>query len=504
MYPFSEPVRQALFYVLPAAAIGLALAVPWVERRGTRARRAHLGLLALTALLGFLLWSNQNWERRRYFNPYEFFHYYVGAKYAPELGYRRLYDAAVLVDRETGFVSRSKDLANLSAHLGGPEFKRRGAVHAEAEAIRAPFTPARWEEFRRDVVFFREALTPGMWEQLLHDKGYNATPAWTLVGGFLARRAPLGSPAFGLLVLLDPLLMASGFALIAWAFGLRAMLFAVTLVFTHYATSHAHFRAAFLRTDWLVALVASACCLAKGRPLLGGAALAWATLSRVFPVLFALGPLGVLIAHLRGPPEARRAAQRFVLGGVLLGGTVLALTLAQGGLEPWREFQAKIVEHDQRPASDTIGFKKLFLWTIDFAQGEAAAIRARFEERRALWWSLQAAGAVALALFLRRRPLDEALCLSYPFVWLAASPAYYYYALLLVPALWGAARLARPARAVALALVFATSLCARAFHGGPTFQGHFAFKLSLVMGLLALGLLVCARLERTDDDAGQG
>jgi hypothetical protein len=274
--------------------------------------------------------------------------------------------------------------------------------------------------------------------------------------------------------------------------------FAFVLYFAHYCTSHAHFRAAFLRTDWLVALVACVCCLRKERPFLAGALLAWAALSRVFPLLFALGPAAVLVDGLVRRTPSRTAALRFAAGGLLLGVAVLALTLLHDGLgvDAWREFRAKIVEHDQRPASDTLGFKKLFLWTIDFRQGQAAEMRALFAARSTLWWSLQALAALGLGWFLRKRPLWEALCLSFAMVWLLASPAYYYYAFLLVPLLWGANAPERAPRAVALALVFATSLGARAFHAGPTFGGHFAFKLSWVMGLCAAGLLACAALDR--------
>jgi hypothetical protein len=493
VYPFDEPTRQALFYALPALLVLLALAVPLLARRALvdgkprlALERLHLALLALVSALGFLLWTNQNWERGRYFNPYEFFHYYVGSKYARELGYTRLYDAAVLVDRETGFAHRSSELANLGAHRGGPEFKRFSAVYAEEQAIRAPFTPERWAEFARDVVFFRDELPPAMWEQLLHDKGYNATPAWTLAGGTLANLVPLESaPGLAALIALDPLLLAAGFACVAWAFGARAMLFALALHLTHYCTSHAHFRAAFLRTDWLVALVACACCLKKERPALAGALFAWSALSRVFPLLFALGPLAVLAWSQWKRTPGRRAALRFAAGGLLVGASVFGLTLARAGLEPWQEFQAKIVEHDERPASDTVGFKKLFLWTIDFGQGQGPEIRARFEERKSVWWTCQAAFAALLAWATKKRALHEALCLSFPFVWSFASPAYYYYAFLVVPLLFFAERLARPRHALGLALVFATSIAARFFHGGPTFGGHFAFKLSIVMGVLA-------------------
>jgi hypothetical protein len=495
MYPFDEPTRQVLFYGLPAALVVLALAGPWLAGRG-RLARAHAGLLVLACVLGFLLWTSQNWERRRYFNPYEFFHYYVGSKYARELGYARLYDAAVLVDAETGYAHRSSDIANLGAHRGGPEYKRLSAVMSEAEAIHSAFTPERWAEFSHDVVFFRGQLPQGMWEQLLHDKGYNATPAWTLVGGALAAGVPLTSRA-GLvgLIALDPLLLAAGFACVAWAFGARAMGFALALYFTHYCTGHAHFRAAFLRTDWLVALVASVCCLKKQRPFLAGALFAWSVLSRVFPLLLGLGPLAALAWSLRGRAQPRRDALHFLVGGLLVGATVLGTTVVRDGTGPWREFRAKIVEHDERPASDTIGFKKLFLWTVDFRPDQGREIRALFERRAPLWWGCQALFAAGLAWLTRKRPLHEALCLSFPLVWFLASPAYYYYAVLVVPLLHFAERPESRTRALGLALVFATSLLARAFHGGATFAGHFAFKLSIVMGALALYQALSAALE---------
>lgn len=498
-YPFDDATRARLAWLLPAALIVLALALPFLARRKSRTlERVHATLLALVVLLGFGIYTNSNWQNRRYFNPYEFFHYYVGAKYAPELGYARLYDAAVLVDRETGHAHRSNDLANLSAHRGGPEYKRLSAVYAEEQAIRAPFTPERWAAFTRDVVFFREQLPEGMWEQLLHDKGYNATPVWTLVGRVLAGCVPATSRAsLRVLVALDVLLLVGMLACVAWAFGPRAALFAAALYLTHHCTSHAHFRAAFLRTDWLFALVASLCCLKKERPLAGGLLLAWSGLLRVFPLLFAAGPLLVAGWSLvRRDDPRRRSALRFTAGFALGAALLFGASLArEGGLEPWREFQAKIVEHDERPASDTLGFKKLFVWSVGFRRDQGPEMRARFDELRPLWWCCQALFVAGLAWLVRRRALHEALALSFALVWCLATPAYYYYAFLLVPLLAFVERSERLAGALGLALVVASGLFARAFQGGPTFQGYFAFKLSIVMGVLVLYLVVAAALE---------
>src|SRR5262249_51875302 len=328
MYPFSEGTRQALFYVLPALLVALALVCPWlVRRQDKRLERLHALLVGLVALLGFGVYTNQNWENLHYFNPYEFAHYYLGSKYARELGYTRLYDAATLVDRETGFAHATRDVTNLGAQLGEPEYKRLSAVFADAAAIRAPFTDERWGEFTRDVCFFRDQLAPELWERWLHDKGYNATPLWTLVGGALANAIPTTSHAgLEFLVALDALFLLATFACVGWAFGRRALLFAAALYLTHVCTAHAHFRAAFLRTDWLFALVASTCCLHKDRPFLGGALLAWSALLRVFPVLFAFGPLIVLAHALWKRAPERRAALRFAAGFALAGAVLFGTT----------------------------------------------------------------------------------------------------------------------------------------------------------------------------------
>ena len=64
-----------------------------------RWRRLRDGLLIAIGLVSCASWWNLG---RFHFNPfihyYEFYHYYLGAKYAPELGYTRLYDCTVAAD----------------------------------------------------------------------------------------------------------------------------------------------------------------------------------------------------------------------------------------------------------------------------------------------------------------------------------------------------------------------------------------------------------------------
>jgi len=104
-------------------------------------------------------------------------HYFLGAKYAPELGYTRLYDClATAAWQEQRWPSdarqpvrdlRSNKLRSLSETLNNGSLCTTG------------FTPSRWADFRRDVVFFQSQLHPAAWGALLTDHGYNATPVWT-------------------------------------------------------------------------------------------------------------------------------------------------------------------------------------------------------------------------------------------------------------------------------------------------------------------------------------
>lgn len=122
-------------------------------------------------------------------------------------------------------------------------------------------------------------------------------------------------------------------------------------------------------------------------------------------------------------------------------------------------------------------------------------MRADFAARRGSWFATQGALALFLGWLTRRRKLHEALCLSFVFLWAFAAPAYYYYALLAVPLLYFAEHAERWPRAIGLALLYGTSVFARAVHGGRTFEGYFAFKLSAAMGVLALALVIVFWLD---------
>ncbi|MEI8154683.1 MAG: hypothetical protein WCG92_24325, partial [Hyphomicrobiales bacterium] len=73
-------------------------------------------------------------------------------------------------------------------------------------AVRARFSDARWQEFLKDIRFFKVELGASRWPGVLDDKGYNGTPYWSmLVGGFLSERVDTANrPGMVMLALLDP------------------------------------------------------------------------------------------------------------------------------------------------------------------------------------------------------------------------------------------------------------------------------------------------------------
>ena len=364
----AEQVRSAfgapLYLPLVLAAVGVLAAGVAVSSGAVRRRLGDAGhafasgfLAAVLAVLAVL--SVENYVKTDYFrygshlNAYEFFHYYLGSKYAPELGYTRLYAAALIADDETGrkWDHPSKMIRNLET--GG--YVAADTVLADRETVKARFSPERWEAFKGDVAWFKDdsRLNGARWASVLRDKGYNGTPVWGMVvGGLLANRVPTSSArGMGALSLLDPLLLAAAMGLVWWAFGFRAMALLVVLLGTNYMMKWWHMKGAFLRTDWVAAMVASVCLMKKGRHGLAGGLLAWSVLSRIFPAVLLFGP-GVKLAEQAwdfrrqrsGPlfeaaarrfPGRRGAVLRLTAGAAVFLAAVCVLFWVRGALVPF-------------------------------------------------------------------------------------------------------------------------------------------------------------------------
>jgi hypothetical protein len=453
-FPLTREAAESLMYVVPAVAIVLTVAYATLRGRPAPFARGFLAasLLATTAL-ALVNYGSVQWRIRNYFNEYEFFHYYLGSKYAAEVGYTGLYETALVANAELGVGRLPPTIRDLATG----RFVASRSVIARASEIKGRFSPERWNEFTADVWYFRSQVPLSQWFRMLRDKGYNATPSWTAISGVLANAVPTSNaPGMTFLACLDLLLLGGAAAAVCWAFGARTMLFLLTLLGTHMLMSHNHMKAAFLRTDWVAALLVAVCMLRMGWYKTAGALTAYAAMSRVFPIVFAFGVAAKLASGWwRTRTVPRHEVEYFVALGAVVGVLLVVSVIHAGGIGPWIEFVEKIARHDRGLAPWRVGFKYVWLMT-DWKPGPDGS--GAFEEQRLAWWTIQV--LVLGGCFVLAGKLEdyEAMAFSYVPMFFLFAPTYYYHVVLLVAAMFFLPKLEEPTRAAGVVLLFAGSI----------------------------------------------
>jgi hypothetical protein len=242
----------AILTIAVYAALDSRHAARWLSDAATRmVRRVLLAVLGIAALLAVATYVDFGVFRYgSYLNEWDFYHYYVGTKYAPEVGYTNLYGATLVADAQDGM--RYNHPRGAIRDLGTARMSNAVAVAEDAYRYRGRFSEARWREFVADIGWFKSQLPQHRWSLLLSDHGYNGTPAWSfVVGGLLTRHLSVRNPfSRWLMLLLDPLLLLGSMAVVTWAFGMRAALLTAIFIGTHYLFSWGHLKGALLRTDF--------------------------------------------------------------------------------------------------------------------------------------------------------------------------------------------------------------------------------------------------------------
>ncbi len=460
-----------------------------LARRGVISRRHRVlifavlvGALASYANFG-ILHPNQSGYRPGHIHYYDAFHYFMGAKYLPELGYSGLYEATLAAGRELGAFGGIRYIRDLTTYVPRP------TATVAPEPIRARFEKARWEAFKRDLAFFGPRIDA--WPELLVDRGYNDPPPRALLLHLFVGHIPASAPTLALLSSLDYVLMAAAAWAVWRAFG--AVPTALTLAFLSlsFFARFDYIGGSLLRWDWIAALLAGAAALARGSGNTAGLLLGYAAAARVFPVLFLI-PLAIKWL------QARRTRQPEPALGSCLRGAVGLLVVLSVGLIAWPdqrplalEFLAKIRLHAQDPFVNSVGLGPVFVfgsapWSTAadgtvFVPAEAIAAA----RPAAYLLPLLSAGYLlaALPLILRARPL-ESLTFAVPLVFCAFSLTGYYYSflalLVLVP--WREGRADRISL-VEMALLAFIMACAYAFELASADVLPLFYQASIQLGL---------------------
>jgi hypothetical protein len=483
----------------------------WIS---TRAERSLLWLLVGLSFLAHLGWLQRGPEGFALRVPpphlHEYFHYYVGTKYFAELGHVGLYGATLHADREDvpeAFRPDApmRDLATNTQTV-------RGDAYAAGRAVRERFAPERWQAFKRDVGVIREANPAELWHErgYLHDHGYNGTPLATWLLGSLAR---FGGDITGFINLMrwaDSYLFLLLGVLIAIRVDVRSGLVFLAFLFANPLHDSVYVGGAYLRAADLLALCGAWLALRTGAPRSAGLLLGFATLFRIFPVLFLGGLVGhALLQRDRLPRLRRQLPMLASFAGTLVGfGLAAELAVAPpSGELAWTAFARNLSLHASTPATNNAGWPTLVAYAPDKdhhpgleGRSQPAPAPPGFDWARETERVLDArsgyrwAGTLALlgiaVLCLRRTselasPIPVMLSL-----FAITAPGHYYWSLLaLVP-------LATGDRHVRLGLLLAYAAFVLVFWPGPL-DTQLDLRFALLSGALGLFLVgACASLWR--------
>jgi hypothetical protein len=336
----------------------------------TPAGHVRRQLLVLVGVLSFLAYFNFGaFHFGNYTHYWDTYHYYVGSKYFKEMSFDRLYDCASVADSEDPTLRRRVELRkimNLRTNVLGSTSE----ILAHPELCKAPFTPERWEMFKKDIEYFRNRHGVKRWEEAQTDHGYNATPVWNIVGSFLANLAPVSDNQLWILTRIDPLFIVGMALMIWWAFGWQVLCVALAVFGTNFPSRFYWTGGAYLRWDWLFHMTAGVCFLKKRKPIVGGFLLAYSALLRVFPGFLFLGPLFVIAQQLfdrkRGPVAWKRIDPlyvKLVLGGALAVVTLVPISLVtSNGVAGYKAFLKNSEKHTSTPLTNYMGWRTVITY----------------------------------------------------------------------------------------------------------------------------------------------
>ncbi len=427
--------------VLCLVAVGVIL---WRHRRSCRLPQKRAGeLLGLMAAVSTAAWFNFGlFHGAGFVHYWEQFHYFLGSKYFPELGYDGLYVASLAAQQESSpELPLQPFVRDLRTNAVAPTY----AVPEHKAEVRGRFSAARWRQFVDDNQGFVESNSVDYLRQIRTDHGYNPTPTWTFVARIADRFLPASRANLELLGLFDPLLLAVMFVVVFRTYGSRVGCLALVIFGLGYPWRFDWVGGAFLRQDWLAAVVVGVCMLKRERFVLAGALFAYATMVRIFPVVFVFG---LVVVAIRGlvRRESLGWLGRFAGGFTLsVGVCLLAGCLAGRGAGAWPEFARNLAKHRGTWLTNNVGSKNLVLygpetvkrrlvnWTLPepWSMWQVHMDRLQLERRPAVvaiaLLMLALAGAAAW-----RSPPDEAAALGVVAVFAVVVLTCYYWVMLLV------------------------------------------------------------------------
>ena len=447
----SRAVTEGIKIWLVVGAIGLALAWRWLP---LRAGRGLLIALTLTAGLNYNRWGPD--LALRHYDAYDLIHYYLNAKYFEELGYYDLYPAAILADHSNGGPFFKEGSRYMDQDAEGHELRSIDTALARGRLARQRFTAERWDAFEHDLLYLQREpgnLSDNLWRQMIQDHGYNGTPVWTVIARPLTQVVPVEHLKW--LCSIDLVLLTGALLFVGATYGAVPALWVTLFLALSYSTRWPTITWAYLRYDWLAALLIGMSLVRRGRMVWAGVLTGYATALRLFPMMWLFGPGARGVWGLFGRRVDRplvRLALGFLLG---LGGLQAVAITSLGADQAVVHFQ-NMLDHNraEQLSSRRIGLATALPFRGDLLpKNLSRETKAVIAEQKPLRLALAGLALLALGVGSRRLRNDEAYALGFLPFFLLTTASYYYFVARATLILAHAADLKRPRNVVGLVLL---------------------------------------------------
>ncbi len=479
------------------------LLILWRSRRGGPLPSGKAGqLLSGMALLAVVAYYNfGGFHGRGTVHHWETFHYVLGSKYFPEVGYDGLYVASIAGEAES---FPGKPVPSVIRDLRTNEVVPTVTTQWHMGDVKRRFSRDRWRQFVADNRYFVETNDASYLAQVRTDHGYNPTPTWTFVARILDARLPVNGTTLPLYSALDPLLLAIAFGFLFRTFGTLAGTLSLIVFGLGYPWRFDWIGGAFLRQDWLAAVVIGICLVKRERYVAAGACLGYAVSVRLFPAAFLFGPAVLALRALIRKEDTAWLRELAAGLAVSLFLCVAGGSLAGRGPGAWKEFGENFEKHRKTWLTNNVGLENVLLYgpetverrLVDFSQPEPwllwqRKMDAMETERRPLLLlaSLGFLGVVAAGAWKAGRV--EAFLLGIPAVFAAGVLTCYYWIMLLLVPLARRGWLVASVVGLSVAL-FALDLLTPSFE---MIYGAMSWMLALLF--LAWPLTVARRISET-------
>jgi hypothetical protein len=306
---------------------------------------------------------------RHFYHYHEIYHYYVGAKFYPELGNTQLYDCTYVawneLAREGVIIPKIRTIRSLENPMQSATAS--SVLANKTRSCRARFTDQRWSQFKNDL---KTLLGLGWynqwWETALFDLGFNPPPSWNVFGSTLAQIIPLTPFTMELLPWIDiTLVLGLASLLIFRAFGLFPTLAYLILFGNNWLSSYRWTGGSYFRQVWFFILVAGICSLQLKRFRTAGLLLGLCSAFRIFPLVFAAGAAIPLAVEAWKSKENRAPFVELVGAAVSSFGISVLCSLIVYGPAHWTEFFQKIIGHNHTYYVMHIGYEKFAVFSHD-------------------------------------------------------------------------------------------------------------------------------------------